>query len=39
MPRSVPVHDLAIQQRDNELVVGTHGRSLYVGKLDKLQKN
>ena len=39
MPRSVPVHDIAIQQRDNEIVIGTHGRSLYVGKLDKLQKN
>jgi photosystem II stability/assembly factor-like uncharacterized protein len=38
MPRSVPVHDIAIQQRDNEIVIGTHGRSLYVGKLDKLQK-
>jgi photosystem II stability/assembly factor-like uncharacterized protein len=39
MPRSVPVHDIAIQQRDNEMVIGTHGRSLYIGKLDKLQKN
>jgi photosystem II stability/assembly factor-like uncharacterized protein len=39
MPRSVPVHDIAIQPRDNEIVIGTHGRSLYVGKLDKLQKN
>jgi photosystem II stability/assembly factor-like uncharacterized protein len=38
MPRSVPVHDIAIQQRDNEIVIGTHGRSLYIGKLDKLQK-
>jgi hypothetical protein len=38
MPKSVPVHDLAIQVRDNEIVVGTHGRSLYVSKLDAVQK-
>lgn len=37
MPKSVPVHDLAIQKRENELVVGTHGRSLYVSKLDSVQ--
>jgi photosystem II stability/assembly factor-like uncharacterized protein len=29
LPR-VPVHDIALQTRDNELVVGTHGRSAYV---------
>lgn len=38
MPKSVPVHDIAIQQRDNEIVLGTHGRSLYVSKLDDVQK-
>jgi hypothetical protein len=37
MPKSVPVHDIAIQQRDNEIVLGTHGRSLYVSKLDDVQ--
>jgi photosystem II stability/assembly factor-like uncharacterized protein len=37
-PRSMPVHDIAIQQRDNEIVLGTHGRSLYVAKLDDVQK-
>lgn len=37
MPRSVPVHDIAIQQRDNEIVLGTHGRSLFVAKLDDIQ--
>ena len=37
MPLSVPVHDIAIQQRDNEIVVATHGRSLYVAKLDDVQ--
>ena len=36
LPR-VPVHDIAIQQRDNELVVGTHGRSIYITKLDAVQ--
>ncbi len=37
LPR-VPIHDLAIQARENELVVGTHGRSIYITKLDSVQK-
>ncbi|MBP6233927.1 MAG: hypothetical protein KA330_09360 [Chitinophagaceae bacterium] len=37
LPKSVPVHDIAIQQRDNEIVLGTHGRSLFVAKLDDVQ--
>lgn len=37
LPRSVPVHDIAIQARENEIVLGTHGRSLYVAKLDDIQ--
>lgn len=37
LPKSVPVHDIAIQQRENEIVLGTHGRSLYVCKLDDVQ--
>lgn len=32
----VAVHDLAIQTKANELVVGTHGRSLYVISLNEL---
>jgi len=37
LPRSVPVHDIAIQIRENEIVIATHGRSLYVAKLDDIQ--
>lgn len=37
IPR-VPVHDIAIQQRENEIVIGTHGRSIYIAKLDEVQK-
>ncbi|HEX7902663.1 MAG TPA: hypothetical protein VF487_02210 [Chitinophagaceae bacterium] len=37
LPKSVPIHDIAIQQRDNEIVLGTHGRSLYVSKLEDVQ--
>jgi photosystem II stability/assembly factor-like uncharacterized protein len=37
LPKSVPVHDIAIQQRENEIILGTHGRSLYVAKLDDVQ--
>jgi hypothetical protein len=36
LPR-VAVHDLAIQERENELVVGTHGRSIYITPLDEVQ--
>lgn len=36
LPR-VAVHDLAIQERENELVVGTHGRSIYIAALHELQ--
>ncbi len=38
LPMGIPVHDLAIQERENEIVLGTHGRSLYIGKLDLVQK-
>jgi photosystem II stability/assembly factor-like uncharacterized protein len=38
LPRSVPVHDIAIHQRENEIVLGTHGRSIYIAKLDDVQK-
>jgi photosystem II stability/assembly factor-like uncharacterized protein len=37
LPKSVPVHDIAIQERENEIVLGTHGRSIYVAKLDEVQ--
>lgn len=37
LPKGVPVHDIAIQERDNEIVVGTHGRSIYIAKLDDIQ--
>ncbi|GJQ61288.1 MAG: hypothetical protein SCALA702_03410 [Melioribacteraceae bacterium] len=32
-----PVHDLVIHPRDNDLVVGTHGRSIYVADVEFLQ--
>ena len=38
LPIAVPVHDMVIQERENEIVLGTHGRSLYIGKLDLIQK-
>lgn len=38
MPTSVPVHDVVVHPRDGEIVVGTHGRSLYIAKLDELRK-
>jgi hypothetical protein len=37
LPR-VPVHDIAIQERENEIVLGTHGRSIYIASLNEAQK-
>lgn len=37
LPKSVPVHDIAIQERENEIVIGTHGRSLYIARLTDVQ--
>ena len=34
---NVAVHDLAIQERENDLVVGTHGRSIYKTNISRLQ--
>ena len=36
LPR-VAVHDIAMQERENEIVLGTHGRSIYIGKLNLMQ--
>ena len=33
LPRA-PVHDLVIQERENELIIGTHGRSIWVADLE-----
>jgi photosystem II stability/assembly factor-like uncharacterized protein len=35
---AAPVHDLVIHPRDKKLVVGTHGRSLYITDISALQQ-
>jgi photosystem II stability/assembly factor-like uncharacterized protein len=35
---TVPVHDLVVHPRDRELVIGTHGRSIYVMDVAPLQE-
>lgn len=35
---AVAVHDLAIHPRDNELILGTHGRSIYTADVTALQE-
>jgi photosystem II stability/assembly factor-like uncharacterized protein len=37
LPR-VPIHDIAIQERENEIVLGTHGRSIYIASLNDVQR-
>ncbi|MFN3940882.1 MAG: hypothetical protein ACK4IY_09860, partial [Chitinophagales bacterium] len=36
LPR-VAVHDLTIQNRDKDIVIGTHGRSIYKADLEEVQ--
>jgi photosystem II stability/assembly factor-like uncharacterized protein len=38
MPPSVPVHDLLIHPRENDLVVGTYGRGIFVADISPLQE-
>lgn len=35
---NVAVHDLVIQEREKDLILGTHGRSVYMGDISLLQK-
>ena len=35
---NVAVHDVVVHPRDKELVVGTHGRSLYIADVSQLQQ-
>jgi hypothetical protein len=35
---AVAVHDLIVHSRDNELVVGTHGRSIYIADVSLVQQ-
>ena len=34
---AVPVHDLVVHPRENELVLGTHGRSIFIGDVKDIQ--
>ncbi|MEO9964935.1 MAG: glycosyl hydrolase [Reichenbachiella sp.] len=34
---NVAVHDMAVHPRENELIIGTHGRSVYVGDISAIQ--
>ena len=38
LPKSIPVYDIAIQSQENEIVLGTHGRSIYISKLNDVQR-
>ncbi len=38
MPPSVPVHDLLVHPRENDLVVGTYGRGVFVADVSALQE-
>lgn len=34
----VPVHDIAIQKSANDIVIGTHGRSIYIASLNEVHR-
>jgi ligand-binding sensor domain-containing protein len=38
LPKSIAIHDITIQPRENEILLGTHGRSIYVAKLEPEKK-
>ncbi len=35
---NTPVHDLIVHPRENELVLGTHGRGIYIADVSNIQK-
>ena len=35
---TVPVHDLTVHPRENDLVIGTYGRGIFVGDITHLQE-
>ncbi|MEM7297654.1 MAG: glycosyl hydrolase, partial [Bacteroidota bacterium] len=35
---NAPVHDLVVHSRDNDLVLGTHGRGIYIGDISLVQQ-
>ena len=35
---AAPVHDIVIHPRDKDLIVGTHGRSIYIANVEHIQK-
>jgi photosystem II stability/assembly factor-like uncharacterized protein len=35
---AVPVHDVVVHPRENELIVGTHGRSIYLASVEHVQQ-
>ena len=35
---AVAVHDLVIQEREKDLVIGTHGRSIWIADLEEIQQ-
>ena len=35
---NVAVHDIVIQTREKDLIIGTHGRSIYVADLEEIQQ-
>ena len=38
LPKSVPIHDIAFQTRENDIILGTHGRSIYIANLNEVHK-
>jgi photosystem II stability/assembly factor-like uncharacterized protein len=38
LPNSIAIHDITIQKRENEILLGTHGRSIFVAPLNEPKK-
>jgi hypothetical protein len=35
---TIPVHDLVVHPREPDLVIATHGRSIYVADISRLRR-
>ncbi len=38
LPNAIAIHDITIQKRENEILLGTHGRSIFVAPLNEPKK-
>lgn len=38
LPHAIPVYDITVQERENQIILATHGRSLFIAPLKEVQE-